>query len=168
MYTAEMANAITQTSWFDILYNLSSNWTDSNFSSKLEIAVLLESGASISVPIIPTYILITQMCNVCIYEQYDTSEKLKNGNQFEIPNKRYTSVFGFSSMETNSKYFMIPFAVDVIRCNMLVTSFFEKYTQNINFQVCMNFKHSLDIEATIASFTTLIKKNFFFFSYFIK
>ena len=65
MYTSGKTYAIRPTSWFFILYIHSQDETDSIFSSRLEMAFLIHSGASILVLKIPTYMLATQMFNVC-------------------------------------------------------------------------------------------------------
>ena len=50
MYTNEMNNAITTTRWFYNLFIHFENETIANLLSRPEIAFLLHSGASISVP----------------------------------------------------------------------------------------------------------------------
>ena len=75
-----MKNAITRTSRYYKLYNQSQNEVDSNLPSKKEIVFLLDSDASISVRIIPTYKIITQLFNVRCYDQLDTSKTLTTVN----------------------------------------------------------------------------------------
>ena len=57
-----------------IFYIHSQNETDSNLHTRLDIALLLDTGASISVPNTPTYTMITQMLYVCYHDQHDTSK----------------------------------------------------------------------------------------------
>ena len=95
-----MTNA-TATSWFHILYIHSQNETDSNLLSRLEIAFLLDSGASIVVLNIPTYTMITQMLNVCNHDQHDTSRKLTIANQSETPINQHISGTCFHQKKQN-------------------------------------------------------------------
>ena len=73
MYTTEKTSAITPTSWFYNLEILSENETHANLPSTLQIVFLLYSGASTSVLKIPTYMMITQIFNVCNQHQHHTS-----------------------------------------------------------------------------------------------
>ena len=72
MYTTQMTTAITPTIWFHKHYLLSQSKSDSNLPSRLEIVFQSESGASIPVLIIPTYMMIIQRLNVCNHDQQDT------------------------------------------------------------------------------------------------
>ena len=56
------------------MYFHSQNKTDPNITSRLEIAYLLDSGASFPVRKIPTYIMITQWFIGCTQFHYDTSK----------------------------------------------------------------------------------------------
>ena len=82
-----MTKIITPTGWFYNMFVHSQNKSDSNLPSRLEIAFLLDSGASILVPDIPVSMVITQMFNVSNYDQNDTSETLTIASQSEISNK---------------------------------------------------------------------------------
>ena len=66
--------------WFYILYILSQSGIGSNSPSRLEPVFLLNSGASILVLNTPTYVKISQMFNVCIHDQRDTSKTLTPAN----------------------------------------------------------------------------------------
>ena len=60
-----MANAVTPTSWFCTLYVLTpSSIVQRDNPSRLEIAFLLDSGASISVLNYPTYITLTKLLDI--------------------------------------------------------------------------------------------------------
>ena len=60
-----MANAVTPTSWFYTLYvQTPSRITQRDNPSRLEIAFLLDSGASISVLNYPTYITLTKLFDI--------------------------------------------------------------------------------------------------------
>ena len=126
MHTTEMTNAKTSTSWFHNRYIHSQNEDDFNLLSRLEIVFLLHSGASLSVLNISTYTMIPQMIKVCNLDQNDTSKTLTIANQSEVPIKHYTSVTCFSSIETTSRYIMIPFVVADFKYFLIGTLFFEK------------------------------------------
>ena len=60
-----MAYAVTPTSWFYTLYvHTPSSITQRDNPSRLEIAFLLDSGASISVLNYPTYITLTKLLDI--------------------------------------------------------------------------------------------------------
>ena len=60
-----MANAVTPTSWFYTLYvHTPSSITQRVNPSRLEIAFILDSGASISVLNYPTYITLTTLLDI--------------------------------------------------------------------------------------------------------
>ena len=106
-----MAIGITATSWLYVLYLHSNNGADSNSPTSLETVLLLNSGASISILNTPIFMMITQMAHVCDPNQHDTSKTLTIANQSEVPIKHNNSVTCFSSIETKSSSFVIPFAV---------------------------------------------------------
>ena len=118
-----MTNAIPPTNCFNTLYIHSQNESDSNLTSSLAIASLLDSGAFNSLLKIPTYTMITQMFNVCHHDQHDTKKTLTTANHSEVPNKQYISEPCFSTIETKSRCLMIPFAVPDFKYNILGTSF---------------------------------------------
>ena len=94
--------------------------------------------------IIPTKIMITQMFNVFNHDQNTTSKKLTIANQSEVRVGNHVSVTCFTSIETKSPYFLVPFLVADIISGLLATSVFKKYIKNFNIQVStMNIKHSL-------------------------
>ena len=64
-HPTEMANAGTPTSWFYTLYaHAPSSQIQRDNPSRLEIAFLLDSDASISVLNYPTYISLTKLLNI--------------------------------------------------------------------------------------------------------
>ena len=73
-----MTNAITPPNWFDILLIRSQNETDSNLPSRLGIAFLLDSGASISLLTQSICTIFTQMFHVCNQAEQDPSKTLEN------------------------------------------------------------------------------------------
>ena len=161
-----MASPITRTCCFYNLYAHSQNETDSNLPSRREIVLLLDSGASILVPILPTYMMIARMFIVCNYDQHDTSNTLTIAIQTEVRIKQYVFVTCFSIIETKSTEFMILFAVADFEYNIVRTVFSEKYIQNFDVQnFTMNLKHSFNNQPTVASFTTLNEKTFPNFSF---
>ena len=159
-----MTKAITPTSWYYNLYIHSHNETDSSSISRLEIASLLDSVASILVLNLPISMLMTEMFQ-CLWSQSTWYMQNVDSNQSEIPFKQNISVTCFSSIETKSRYFMIFFTVADLKYKIIGTPSVEKYIQNIKFHgLTMNFNHSLNDQATIVSFTTLIEKVFPSFS----
>ena len=61
-HSTAMANAVTPTSWFYTLYvQTPSSIVPRDNPSRLEIAFLLDNGASISVLNYPTYITLTKL-----------------------------------------------------------------------------------------------------------
>ena len=86
IYTTEIANAITRTSWYYNLYTHSQNETEPNLFSTLDVALPLGSFASFLVLNIPTYLTTTPMFSVCEYDQNDTSKKwlLQTNLEFQL------------------------------------------------------------------------------------
>ena len=113
MHNTEMRNAKTATSWFYILYIHSQNQIDSMSPSRLEIKFFLDSSASISVLIIPTWTMIAQMFNFCNQDQHDTSTTLTIANQSEVPIKQYISLTCLSTIGKKTRFFISLFAVVV-------------------------------------------------------
>ena len=79
----------------------------------------MDSGESIPVHIILTYMMITQKFKVFNIDQHDISKTLSSSNQFEVPFEHYTSVFRFSLKEIKSRYLMILFSVADKKDNIL-------------------------------------------------
>ena len=135
-----MANAVTHTSWFYTLYvHTPSSITQRDNPSRLEIAFLLDSGASISVINYPTYITLTKLLDIRPNHTSDTglqntSKTLTVANQTEFLILHYANIILNTTIDDNSRYFSVPFAVADIKYNILGTPFFEDNIQNINIQ----------------------------------
>ena len=72
-------------------------------------------------------------------------------------------------MEQPSRQFVIPFAVADIKYNILGTPFFEEFIQNLNIQdLTLQFKHHSKCQPSITKFTSLLSKDYPFFSYLYK
>ena len=89
----------------------------------------MDSDASFRVSNIQTCLMITQMYNVCNFDQHDASKTLSIANQSENSIEQYSSVTCFSSKDTKSSYFKIPFNVANNKHSILGTLFFEKHIQ---------------------------------------
>ena len=104
------------------------------------------------------------MFNVSDYNHHDTSETLTTANQSEDPNKQCNSGPCFSTIETKSGYFMIPFTVTDIKNILLRTTLSEKYKRKSNIRkFTTNSNYSFNGQPITASFTILIEKKFAFF-----
>ena len=94
-----MANAVTPTSWFFTQYvHTPSSIVQKDNPSRLEIAFLLDSGASISVLNHPTYITLTKLLDIRPNHTSDigpphTSKTLTVANQIEVPILHYANIF---------------------------------------------------------------------------
>ena len=75
--------------------------------------------------------------------------------------KKFVSVSGFSSVETKSRFSMIPFAVLDIKHKFFRIPFFRrKFQKLIVKKFTMNFQHSFSDQPAVASFNTMIGKKF--------
>ena len=71
-----------------------------------------------------------------------------------------------TTIDDNSHYFPVPFAVADIKYNILGTPFFEDNIQNINIQdFTLEFKYQSKTHPNYAKFTTLLSKDYPYFSY---
>ena len=133
-----MANAVTPTSFLYVLYVLyvqlyvqtPSSIVQRDNPSRLEIAFLLDSGASISVLNYPTYITLTKLLDIRSNHTSDVgptrnSKTLTVANQTEVPILHYANTIPNTTIDENSCYFSVPFAVADIKYNILGTPFFE-------------------------------------------
>ena len=167
-----MANAVTPTSWFYTLYvHTPSSIVQRDNPSRLEIAFLLDSGASISVLNYPTYITLTKLLDIRPNHTSDVgptrnSKTLIVANQTEVPILHYANIILNTTIDENSRYFSVPFAVADIKYNILGTPFFEDNIQNINIQdFTLEFKYQSKTHPNYAKFTTLLSKDYPYFSY---
>ena len=167
-----MANAVTPTSWFYTLYvHTPSSIVQRDNPSRLEIAFLLDSGASISVLNYPTYITLTKLLDIRSNYTSDVGptrnpKTLTVANQTEVPILHYANIILNTTFDENSRYFSVPFAVADIKNNILGTPFFEDNIQNINIQdFTLEFKYQSKTHPNYTKFTTLLSKDYPYFSY---
>ena len=169
-----MANAVTPTSWFYTLYvHTPSSITQRDNPPRLEIAFLLDSGDSISVLNCPTYITLTKLLDIRPNHTSDigphntsTSKTLTVANQTEVPIFHYANIILNTTIDDDSHYFSVLFAVADIKYNILGTPFFEDNVQNINIQdFTLEFKYHSKTHPNYANFTTLLSKDYPYFSY---
>ena len=167
-----MSNGVTPISWFYTLYvHTPSSLVQRDNPSRLEIAFLLDSGASISVLNYPTYITLTKLLDIRSNHTSDVgptrnSKTLGVANQTEVPILHYANIILNTTIGENSRYFSVPFAVADIEYNILGTPFFEDNIQNINIQdFTLEFKYQSKIHPNYAKFTTLLSKDYPHFSY---
>ena len=166
-HPTEMANALTPTSWFYTLYTHSSpSQNQRDYPSRLEISFLLDSGASISVLNYPTYITISKLLSIKQNTSHHSSKTLTVANQTEVPILHYITITLNTTIEDDSRQFIIPFAVADIKYNILGTPFFEENIQNINIQdFTLQFKHHSKIYPNHTTFTSLLSIDYPYFSY---
>ena len=132
---------------------------------------LLDSGASISVLNYPIYITLTKLLDIrpnhtSDIGQHHTSKTLPVANQTEVTIIHYANIILNTSIDNTSRYFSVPFAVADIKTNILGTSFFEDNIQNIKLQVfTLEIKYQSKIHPNYAKFTTLLSKDYPYFSY---
>ena len=113
----------------------------------MEIAFLLDGGASISVLNYPTYITLTKLLDIRPNHTSDVgptqnSKSLTVANQTEVPILHYANIILNTPIDENSRYFSVLFAVADIKYNILGTPFFEDNIQNINIQdFTLEFKY---------------------------
>ena len=166
-HQTEMANAVTPTSWFYTIYvHTPSSIIQRDNPSRLEIAFLLDSGASISVLIYPTYIALTKLLDIRPNHGSDigpnhTAKTLTVANQTEVPILHYANIILNTTIEESSRYFTVPFAVADIKYNILGTPFFEDNIQNIKIQdFTLEFKYQSKVHPNYARFTLLLSKDY--------
>ena len=110
-----MTNAVTPTSWFYTLYvHTPSSITQRDNPSRLEIAFLLDSGASISVLNYPTNITLTKLLDIrpnpfSGVGPTQNSKTLTVANQTEVPILHYANIILNTTIDDNSRYFSVPF-----------------------------------------------------------
>ena len=166
-HPTEMANTLTPTSWFYSLHtHTSSNQNHRDYPSRLEISLLLDSGASISVLNRPTYLTIAKLLNIKQNPPQNSSKTLTVANQTEVPVLHYITITLKTTVEDNSRQFTIQFGVADFKYNILGTPFFEENIQNINIQdFILQFKHHSREYPNSAKFTSLLSKDYTYSSY---
>ena len=119
----------------------------------------------------PTYITSTKLVDIRPNHTSDigphhTSKTLTVANQTEVPILHYANTILNTTIDDNSRYFSVPFAVADIKYNIPGTPFFEEKIQNINIQdFTLEFKYQSKIHPNYAKFTTLLSKDYPYFSY---
>ena len=166
-HPTEMANALTPTSWFYSLYtHASPNQNQRDYPSRLEISFLSDSGTSISVLNHPTYITIAKLLESKQNNPPNSSKTLTVANQTEVPILHYVTITLNTTIEDDSRQFTVPFAVADIKYNILGRPFFEENIQNLNIQdFTLQFKHHSRVHPNYATFTSLLSKDYTYFSY---
>ena len=168
-----MANAVTPTSWFYTSYDLHtpSSIVQRDNPSRLEIAFFLDSGAPISVLNYTTYITLTKLLHIKPNHTSDVgptqnSKTLTVTNRTEVSILHYANIILNTTIDENSRYFSVPFAVADIKYNILGTPFFEDNIQNINIQdFTLEFKYQTKTHPNYAKFTSFLSKDYPYFSY---
>ena len=161
------------TSWFYTRYvHTPSSIVQRDNPSRLEIAHLLDSGASISVPNYPTYITLTKLLDIrsnhtCDVGPTRNSKTLPVANQTEIPILHYANIILNTTIDENSRYFSVPFAVADIKYNILGAPFFEDNIQNIKYKTLhsnlkTNQKHTQIMQSSQHSYPKIIHTSFTF------
>ena len=119
----------------------------------------------------PTYIALTKLLDIRPNHTsgiglYHTSKSFTVANQTEVPILYYANIILNTTIDDNSRYFSVPFAIADIRYNILGSPFFEDNIQNINRQdFTLKFTYQSKTHPSYAKFTTLLSKNYPYFSY---
>ena len=106
---SNVANAVTPTSWFYTLYvHTPSSIVQKDNPSRLEIAFLLDSGASISVLNYPTYITLTKLLDIRSNHTSDVGptrnfKTLTVANQTEVPILHYANIILNTTIDEDSQ-----------------------------------------------------------------
>ena len=155
-----VANAVTPTSWFYTLYvHTPSSIVQKDNPSRLKIAFLLDSFASISVLNYPTYITLTKLLDIRPNHTSDikpqhTSKTLTVANQTEVPILHYANIILNTTIDDNSRSFLVPFSVADIKYNILDTTFFGNNIQNKSIQdFTLEFKYQSKVHPNYTKFT---------------
>ena len=118
-----------------------------------------------------TYITLTKLLDISPNHTSDiglnhTSKTLTVAKQTEIPIFHYANIILNTTIDDNSRYFSVLFAVADIKCNILGTPFFEDNIQNINIQdFTLEFKYQSKTLPNYAKLTTLLSKDYPYLSY---
>ena len=99
-------------------------------------------------------------------DQLENPKTLTVANQTEVPILHYANIILNTTIDENSRYFSVPFAVADIKYNILGTPFFEDNIQNINIQhFTLEIKYQSKTHPNYTKFTTLLYKDYPYFSY---
>ena len=127
-----ITNAITTSSWVVILY-ISKSKNDTSTKSKLEILFLLNSGASISVPNLPTYTTLAEKFLHCSAQIHPPPSKtITVASKAQVPILFNINRTCHTSINNDSHTFILPFAVANIKYNIIGTPFFEQYVKSLD------------------------------------
>ena len=141
--------------------HIPSNQIQRDNPSRIEISILLDSGASLSVLNYPTYVTIANLLNIKQNITLNSSKISTVANQTEVPILHYGIINLNLTIEDDSRQFAIPFAVADIKYNILATPFFEKSIQNINIQdFTLQVKHRSTVHHNYKKFTSLLSKDY--------
>ena len=122
-HPTEMANALTPTCW---LYSLSSHTLNNqNQHDCPSISFLLDSDVSISVLICPTYITFVKRLNISRNDTLNSSKNL-TANQTDVHILHYVTLTFTTTIESDSRQFIIPFTVAHSKHIILGTPFIEE------------------------------------------
>ena len=119
----------------------------------------------------PTYITPTKLSDIrpnytSDIGLHNTSKTLNVANQTEVLILHYANIILNTTIDENSLYFSVLFAVADINYNILGTPFFEDNIQNINIQdFTLEFKYQSKTHPNYAKFTTLLSKDYPYISY---
>ena len=107
-HPTEMANAVTPilyiSSWFYSLYiHTPLTQIQRENPSRLEISILLDSGASISVLNYPTYVTIAKLVNIKQNKTLNPAKTLTVANQTEVPILHYVTITLNTTIEDDSR-----------------------------------------------------------------
>ena len=142
------------------------NQSQSDFPSRIEISYLLDSGAYIFVINYPTYFTIATLPNIKLTNKLNSSKTLTVANQIEVAIFHFVTITSKTTIEDDSRQFIIPLAVADTKYNILGTLFFEEYKQNINIQhFTLQFKHSSPVHLKFTKVTSLLSKDLISYIY---
>ena len=151
-----------------VLSTICSEGKDNILPSKLEILILLDTGASISVLNLPILHLIAKQLNLLVPKNIE-NKRAKTptvANQTEVLIIHYISMTCFTEVYHQNRSFNIELVVANIKYNILGTPFFKKQNQNIDFQQnIMTFKEQHLKLSTKTHFSTFTEKDHPFISY---
>ena len=104
-HPTEIAKALTPSSWFYSLYlHTPEKRNENGQPSRLEISLLLNSGASISLLNYLTYLTIAKLLNItCNDKTNHTSKTLTVANQTEVPILHYITATLNTAFEQTSR-----------------------------------------------------------------
>ena len=147
--------------WFYPLYIHAFERKDNILPSKLKIAFLSDTGASISVLNLPTFHVIAKQLNLNVPKDIENkrAKSLTVANQTEVPIVHYVSTTCFTEVNNQNRSFNIEFAAANIKYNILGAPFFKKIIQNIDFQQNINFEYSDLTDTEYVNFCNFLMNN---------